>query len=333
MEPSSSSSLGEGIPAAELRAIRSLIWDSVAARVKTVERDEVARALGDLVAKNAELFEEANMLGQIVVDLDRDIGTHAAGRQLLHTPARTLLERELRRMLEVERISGAAGEGADDRMSPRERAVADYLMMQPGDGSRPSSARPSTAGGAGGAWGNARKLLRQVDSKLNVFEIDAVAPAIRAALRREHDALLEDIDFLQEYLQGKSAEVQAAEMPPPTLSDLKDFGRKLETEGQMRRLLGAAPPPLEVAGPPERERASAAGIPRPTPPQAPQKPAPPRKRNPQPPPGRRPRPGMGGAGGRATPAGGGMQAPSRDGPKHVNRLRGMVLQCRGGNNV
>ena len=89
------------------------------------------------------------------------------------------------------------------------------------------------------------QVLQQVESKLNVFDIDAIAPTLKQALRAEHEALLEDIEYLQQCLQEKGDEREANLRPPPPITDLKDFGRTLQG---MERLGQAEARILDAAG-------------------------------------------------------------------------------------
>lgn len=87
--------------------------------------------------------------------------------------------------------------------------------------------------------------MQQVESKLNVFDIDAIAPTLKQALRAEHEALLEDIEYLQQCLQEKGDEREANLRPPPPMTDLKDFRRTLQG---MERLGQAEARILDAAG-------------------------------------------------------------------------------------
>ena len=100
-------------------------------------------------------------------------------------------------------------------------------------------------------------MIEAVQPKLNAFDIDAVTAFLRDALKVEHDALLEDIEYLHQCLEVRSparllrcaqhgsskprrsecafsnaqseAELHStASQPPPTLTDLTQYSEKLQ---------------------------------------------------------------------------------------------------------
>lgn len=76
--------------------------------------------LGSLVEENAALFEEADMLGGILQDLEGDIDGAWSKRKLIDTPARSMLERDLRKMMNALKFTmGAAAAAAS--MSSKEK--------------------------------------------------------------------------------------------------------------------------------------------------------------------------------------------------------------------
>ena len=85
-------------PGMSLRTVQVLLWDLIAPKIRSAERDEVKLVLGRTVEENDELFQEANMLGTIMEDLEGNIHESWAKRKLLDTPARAMLERDLRKM-------------------------------------------------------------------------------------------------------------------------------------------------------------------------------------------------------------------------------------------
>ena len=98
--------------------------------------------------ENATLFDEADMLGSILGDLEGDIEGAQSQRKLIDTPARAMLERDLRKMLSTLKFSlGSANSGpSPSSLSAKERKVLDYLQATSGaPGPRPdSSQRPFT---------------------------------------------------------------------------------------------------------------------------------------------------------------------------------------------
>lgn len=70
--------------------------------------------------ENAALFEEADMLGGILQDLEGDIDGAWSKRKLIDTPARSMLERDLRKMMNALKFTmGAAAAAAS--MSSKEK--------------------------------------------------------------------------------------------------------------------------------------------------------------------------------------------------------------------
>ena len=150
-------------PSLSLRTVQVLLWDVVAPKIREVERDEIALVLGRLVEDNSGLFEEANTLGSILEDLEGQIHETWLRRKLIDTPARAMLERDLRKMLSTLKFS--TGKSS---LSSKERGVYEYLQTTRRDdsgtgaaqqrpftprsiASRPASScstssRPSTAG-------------------------------------------------------------------------------------------------------------------------------------------------------------------------------------------
>ncbi|QDZ25215.1 hypothetical protein HOP50_16g77610 [Chloropicon primus] len=252
------SSEGAMHPALHLRTVQILLWEVIAPKITAVERDEVELVLGRLVEENGALFEEANMLGGILQDLEGDIEGVWSKRKLIDTPARAMLERDLRKMLSTLKFTLGSSGLCSTSLSTKEKKVLDYLQAtaRP-DASRPGSAsagqlgltrpytprsrpasscstssRPSTAGSSGSfsnfALPDVYKVLQQVESKLNVFDIDTIAPTLKQVLLAEHEALLEDIEYLQQCLQDRSGEREANLQPPPSMNDLKDFSKTLQ---------------------------------------------------------------------------------------------------------
>ncbi len=71
-------------------------------------------------------------------------------------------------------------------------------------GSRPLTAgsRPSTAScGSGGSDSN--RAVEEIGGSLNALDVDKVRARLQEILREERDALLEDINYLQECLQDE----------------------------------------------------------------------------------------------------------------------------------
>ena len=106
-----------------LRTVQVLLWDLMAPKIREVERDEVERVLGRLVEDNTSLFEEANMLCTILEDLEGEIHESWSKRKLIETPARAMLERDLRKMLSTLKFSTGTSS-----LSSKERGVYEYLQ-------------------------------------------------------------------------------------------------------------------------------------------------------------------------------------------------------------
>ena len=246
-------------PGMSLRTVQVLLWDLIAPKIRSAERDEVKLVLGRTVEENDELFQEANMLGTIMEDLEGNIHESWAKRKLLDTPSRAMLERDLRKMLGTLKFSVGTS------LTSKEKQICEYLQSSKDDAasgrqdssalqrpftprnvlSRPASScstssRPSTAGSTGSlsqlALPDVYKVLQQVESKLNVFDIDTIAPTLKQVLLAEHEALLEDIDYLQQCLQEKSGEREAT-LEPPSMKELKELGKSLHEVSHVDKLL------------------------------------------------------------------------------------------------
>ena len=244
---------------------------------------KIELVLGSLVEENLALFEEANTLGSILEDLEVDIREKFSKRKLIDTPARAMLERDLRKVLGALKFTMCPNLLSSSSFSSKEKKVLEYLQAtatraDSGPGpqapslattagghlqrpytprSRPASScstssRPSSAGSSGSlasfALPDVYSVLQQVESKLNVFDIDAIAPVLKQVLHAEHETLLEDIDYLQDCLQDKGGEMSAGDEAPPTMTDLKDFGKTLqgvERMSQVDKLLDVSNRPAE----------------------------------------------------------------------------------------
>ncbi|KAF5830834.1 hypothetical protein DUNSADRAFT_13982 [Dunaliella salina] len=68
-----------------------------------------------------------------------------------------------------------------------------------------------------------------MQDKLNVYEIDAVKDALRAAVEEEKAYLMEDIEYLTTLLTDEADMRAQAAVPPPPLSDLKEYCLKLQS--------------------------------------------------------------------------------------------------------
>eukprot|EP00899_Mesostigma_viride_P014223 jgi/Mesvir1/22801/Mv14185-RA.1 len=94
-------------------------------------------------------------------------------------------------------------------------------------GARPTSAA-SSRGSGGSTSFNSLATVEEVKEQLNVFDVERVRGQIQEALADEKAALLEDAEYLQMCLEDEAETSSALEAPPPSLSELKQVGSKLE---------------------------------------------------------------------------------------------------------
>ncbi|GAQ88186.1 hypothetical protein KFL_004070080 [Klebsormidium nitens] len=87
---------------AETRQVQVLLWDHVKTLLQEAEQEEVKRALGAAaIEENEQLFREAASLEEILGDLQRGGEKQAEVQRLFETPARSLVEDEIRLLLEA----------------------------------------------------------------------------------------------------------------------------------------------------------------------------------------------------------------------------------------
>ena len=199
---------------------------------------KVKRAIGSSrVDDNQQLFDEATALAEILgeVRLQTDESIKRRQSVLLQTPRRAVVESCVRMSLDnIQRVvSSYSASTTDPRIAVeslvakdgKDKSLYQYMStvqtsLGPGLGlarpatprtppSRPISScegsRPSTAGtaGSGGSLDTAQ-IISDVQPKLNAFDIDAITTQIREALKSEHEALMEDVEYLHQCLQVHS---------------------------------------------------------------------------------------------------------------------------------
>lgn len=228
------------------------LWRAIEARVPAAEREEVREVCGAaLVEEGLALFEEADTLAELLEGLQAETARRVDRRRLYMNPARRLLETEvLNLLMNLGRL--APDEVAKD---PKRRAVSEYLKADGGGGGpppRPPSARPGTArsrgsrpstghsssrpstasvGSGDGSAGSATAVGAQAvgDLRLDVYDLESAKDALQRLLREECDALLEDIDYLQECIHDE-ADGQHQMAAPPPVTELREMGRDLREE-------------------------------------------------------------------------------------------------------
>ena len=219
-------SSGSGrVPAGELRMVHAPAWRAVAARLPAAEEGEVRAVVGEaLVEETFSLFEEAESVAGILDDLRWRAEAHAATRKALgKTAERTILEAEIQQLVELidklaaPRVPTLAGspnvlrpEAPAGPKPPSSGGDAAHRRPQAGRsrpstaGSRPLTAgsRPSTAS-CGSGCSDSKRAVEEIGGSLNAFDADKVRAHLQEILRDERDALLEDINYLQECLQDE----------------------------------------------------------------------------------------------------------------------------------
>lgn len=219
-------SSGSGrVLAGELRMVHAPAWRAVAARLPAAEEGEVRAVVGEaLVEETFSLFEEAESVAGILDDLRCRAETREASRKALgRSVEREMLEAEIQQLVEqIDKLAASPGPtlgGSPNFLRPKAPAVpkppssgGDNAYRRPqASRSRPSTAgsrpltagsRPSTAScGSGGSDNN--RAVEEIGGSLNAFDVDKVRARLQDILRDERDALLEDINYLQECLQDE----------------------------------------------------------------------------------------------------------------------------------
>mmetsp|Transcript_29087 Transcript_29087/g.74593 ORF Transcript_29087/g.74593 Transcript_29087/m.74593 type:complete len:237 (-) Transcript_29087:106-816(-) len=216
----------------ELRAVRTTIWDLITQSVPAAEQDEVRRIIGSkLIDNNQLVFAEATALAEIIGDiqLQTENLVHRRNTVLLATPQRELVEEGVRLLLsKIQNIATSYERGKHPQttieslvaQSASEKRMLQYIStiktptntsggrapLTPPPRTPPSrpisscGSRPSTAGS--GASIDSSQVVSSLRTKLNIFDIGAVSEQLRDAFRVEHDALLEDVQYLHECLQA-----------------------------------------------------------------------------------------------------------------------------------
>ncbi|EFJ41228.1 hypothetical protein VOLCADRAFT_98787 [Volvox carteri f. nagariensis] len=126
--------------AQQLRVVKQLLWEVISLHLYPAERDEIRRALGTaLLDDNETLFAEAGALADILGDVTLNTSALLARHQLCSNPQRSMVETEIRLLIERLHASAAVspfGSSAvkdrdPDSLLPRhgkrDRAVLDYM--------------------------------------------------------------------------------------------------------------------------------------------------------------------------------------------------------------
>mmetsp|Transcript_22289 Transcript_22289/g.26809 ORF Transcript_22289/g.26809 Transcript_22289/m.26809 type:complete len:436 (+) Transcript_22289:378-1685(+) len=244
----------QSVPAAELRQVKELIWTRVCANLKPAEHDEVKSVIGARqIEENQSLFEEVNALAEILGDVRVSTEGNMQKRRLFQNPARSLVENEIRMLMENLR---RANQGSDATTSidggkaplvlnkPKDKLLYEYVNTSVDSGaplnsslqarprtppSRPQSSRSSRSGLSGSEASSyeAAAVVEQVTGQLNAYDVDTIKDHLRHAIDEEKEALLEDAEYLQLCLEDE-ANLSYQVENPPSLQDLKDFGKKVE---------------------------------------------------------------------------------------------------------
>mmetsp|Transcript_8308 Transcript_8308/g.21453 ORF Transcript_8308/g.21453 Transcript_8308/m.21453 type:complete len:284 (+) Transcript_8308:368-1219(+) len=242
----------------ELRAVRTTIWDLITQSVPAAEQDEVRRIIGSkLIDNNQLVFAEATALAEIIGDiqLQTENLVHRRNTVLLATPQRELVEEGVRLLLsKIQNIATSYERGKHPQttieslvaQSASEKRMLQYIStiktptntsggrapLTPPPRTPPSrpisscGSRPSTAGS--GASIDSSQVVSSLRTKLNIFDIGAVSEQLRDAFRVEHDALLEDVQYLHECLQAETEVHAISAGPQPSVNELCEFSEKLE---------------------------------------------------------------------------------------------------------
>lgn len=257
-------SSGSGrVAAGELRMVHAPAWRAVAARLPAAEEGEVRAVVGEaLVEETFSLFAEAESVAEILDDLQGRAAARRASREVLGISSeRSLLEAQIKELVEqIDKLAASpapAWQGADRGQAPGlGSAAAGYPAFtrptapsaprppptggevasrrpqtgrsRPGTaGSRPHTAgsRPSTAScGSGGS--DSRRAVEEIGGSLNAFDVDEVRARLQEILREEREALLEDINYLQECLQdemdGGGRESEEEEQSVESMKKMRD---------------------------------------------------------------------------------------------------------------
>ncbi|XP_024515062.1 uncharacterized protein LOC112340592 [Selaginella moellendorffii] len=83
------------------RRVRSLLWNETAALLNPGERDVVRKSIGAaVIEENEVLFREAVAYEEILQFVDEDMQRQVASHKILDTPARQMLEKEIKILVE-----------------------------------------------------------------------------------------------------------------------------------------------------------------------------------------------------------------------------------------
>ncbi|GLI69598.1 hypothetical protein VaNZ11_014260 [Volvox africanus] len=143
--------------AQQLRVVKQLLWDVISLHLYPAERDEIRRALGNsLLDDNETLFAEAGALADILGDVQLNTSALLARHQLCSNPQRSMVESEIRLLIDRLHASAAVSpfgsavvkerdpESLLPRQGKRDKAVLEYVttVAQIVE----SSGRPPSAG-------------------------------------------------------------------------------------------------------------------------------------------------------------------------------------------
>ncbi|GIL75008.1 hypothetical protein Vretimale_2497 [Volvox reticuliferus] len=152
--------------AQQLRVVKQLLWDVISLHLYPAERDEIRRTLGNsLLDDNETLFAEAGALADILGDVQLNTSALLARHQLCSNPQRSMVETEIRLLVDRLHASAAVSpfgstvvkerdpESLLPRQGKRDKAVLEYVTTVAQiveTGGRPPSAGlpprpPSTA--------------------------------------------------------------------------------------------------------------------------------------------------------------------------------------------
>eukprot|EP00164_Ancoracysta_twista_P002721 GFYU01003623.1.p2 GENE.GFYU01003623.1~~GFYU01003623.1.p2 ORF type:complete len:437 (+),score=141.46 GFYU01003623.1:106-1416(+) len=245
------------------------LWEEIKERLPAVEHEEVKKIIGtQLIEKNEELRAEVKSWMDILKDFqamtEHAAKAIAARPKLLDSGSRSLVESEVKIFIDtLNRRMGRRNQSVENLLNtPKEKAVYEYVtkggpaplqpvprehsvvaenrvLTRPGtassNGSRGSrnhthSSRPDSASTLSSSRSRVEGLVDVIEDQLNVLEIDHVVNDIRNVLREEEKSLLEDVEYLQRLLDEEDEVNLEVSKPPPTVSEIREFGTKLEKE-------------------------------------------------------------------------------------------------------
>ena len=229
-----------------------LIWQTLSGMFKgPAEADFIRGVVGeDVVRANEIASNELSTLLSILSDM-RDghslAATSSSPARLHSTAHKDLLQDRLRQLLTHMRTQSPTMDAMFK--TPREKKVAEFVIdgCPAGSANRPSSgqglracsslsrsldSRPTSAGWSSRSSTSTSTNLEELQRNIRFDLVHEVAPQLIELFKQEHDAIVEDINYVRSLIDD---EVNVSRFAEPTEKELKELTKRVEQEQEQKR--------------------------------------------------------------------------------------------------